>query len=472
MAPTGTKLSTTTSLCPSCLERVPGTYEARDDAVYLTRDCDDHGVSSRKVWGSVDHWEWAGEFSPDVDSRTPPNTDDGSDLVVDNDHACLAVVEVTRECNLSCSFCFASSGPGGRELAFEEVVHLLDVIVESGGPRPVQFSGGEPTIRDDLPELVEHATDMGFEHVEVNTNGIVLGREEGYAERLAAAGVTAVYLQFDGLEADTYREIRDADLLAHKRAAVEACRRADLPVILVPTVVPGVNDHEMGDIVDFALDNSDVVRSVNFQPVSQFGRFDDVDHEGRFSLAEAADRLAAQVDALEPKDLLPAPCCSAYCQSGTALVPDDDGTLVPLTRFLDHDLWQSVLGGVDEADWMEFLAKTDTGQDLACGMSGCCGTPAPDDAAALFDAVLPVTLTGFMDADAADVERLGNCCLSVPTPDGDLVPFCAYNMTTDDGDYALRRRYGWGGRSSVTPGESAAVDAGQPPEGPTGSDDD
>jgi hypothetical protein len=448
-------LSSTTSLCPTCLERVPGSYEARDDAVYLTRECDTHGVSTRKVWDSLDHWEWAGEFSPAVDPGEAPDIDDGSDLIVDNDHACLAVVEVTQECNLSCSFCFASSGPGGRELAFGEVVHLLDVVLESGGPRPIQFSGGEPTIRDDLPELVEEARAMGFEHVEVNTNGIVLGRKDGYAERLVDTGVTAVYLQFDGLEAETYQEIRDADLLAHKHAAIDACRRAELPVILVPTVVPGVNDHEMGAIVEFALDNSDIVRSVNFQPVSQFGRYAEPAHEGRFSLAAAADRLAEQVDALEPTDLLPAPCCSAYCQSGTALVPNDGGELVPLTRFLDQDLWKSVLGSVDEADWMEFLAKTDTGQDLACGMSGCCGPSTPEQATDLFDAVLPVTLTGFMDADAADVERLGNCCLSVPTPDGDLVPFCGYNMTTDDGAYALRTRYGWGGRPSVTNGETA-----------------
>jgi hypothetical protein len=469
-----TTLSATTSLCPTCLERVPGTYEARDGAVYLTRECTDHGVASRKVWDSLEHWEWANAFSPDAPDRdhdVDPAADDGHDLVVDNDHACLAVVEVTQECNLSCSYCFASSGPGGRELAFGEVAHLLDVILESGGPRPIQFSGGEPTIRDDLPELVETAVEMGFEHVEVNTNGIVLAREDGYAERLVDAGVTAIYLQFDGLEADTYREIREADILAYKHEAIEVCRRADLPVILVPTVVPGVNDHEMGAIVDFALENRDVVRSVNFQPVSHFGRY--AENEGRFSLDAAAGRLAEQVDALEPRDLLPAPCCSAYCQSGTALVPTGDGDdgVVPLTRFLDGDLWRSVLGGVDESDWMEFLAKTDVGRDTACGTSGCCGSPAPspEEASDLFDDVLPVTLTGFMDADAADLDRLGNCCISVPTPDGDLVPFCGYNMTTDDGAYALRNRYGWGGRERVAPDpdpDTAVVDA------PVESDDD
>jgi hypothetical protein len=500
---TDATLSSTTSLCPTCLERVPGTYEARDDAVYLTRECAEHGVASRKVWDSLDHWEWAGEFSPDLPERDrsdddPAVVDDGGDLTVDNDHACLAVVEVTQECNLSCSFCFASSGPGGRELAFGEVVHLLDVVLDSGGPRPIQFSGGEPTIRDDLPELVETATEMGFEHVEVNTNGIVLAREDGYAERLVDAGVTAVYLQFDGLEADTYREIREADLLEHKHAAIEACRRADLPVILVPTVVPGVNDHEMGAIVEFALENLDVVRSVNFQPVSRFGRYADVDTDGRFSLDSAARRLSEQFDAIEPRDLLPAPCCSAYCQSGTALVPTDEGA-VPLTRFLDEGLWQSVLGTVDESEWMELLAKTDAGQRAflgnadvgealgCCGPSGCCSDGSASDLGTgrgsgsglfesmfdLVDTVLPVSFTGFMDADAADVDRLGNCCLSVPTPDGDLVPFCGYNMTTDDGEYALRTRHGWGGRDRVTADpESPEIEPAVESESVAESDDD
>jgi hypothetical protein len=490
---TDATLSSTTSLCPTCLERVPGRYEARDDAVYLTRECADHGVASRKVWDSLDHWEWAGRFGPDVPGRDAPPTDDGTDLVVDSDHACLAVVEVTQECNLSCSYCFASSGPGGRELAFGEVRHLLDVVLDSGGPRPIQFSGGEPTIRDDLPELVETAREMGFEHVEINTNGIVLAREDGYAERLVDAGVTAVYLQFDGLDPDTYREIREADLLDHKRAAIEACRRADLPVILVPTVVPGVNDHEMGAIVEFALENLDVVRSVNFQPVSRFGRYADVDTDGRFSLDTAATRLSEQFDAIEPRDLLPAPCCSAYCQSGTALVSTGEGA-VPVTRFLDEGLWKSVLGTVDESEWMELLAKTDVGRSAflgdadvgealgCCGPSGCgggvdtgpgSGPGLSESTFDLVDTVLPVSFTGFMDADAADVERLGNCCLSVPTPDGDLVPFCGYNMTTDDGEYALRTRYGWGGRDRVTADpEPAEVESTIESEPAAESDDD
>jgi uncharacterized radical SAM superfamily Fe-S cluster-containing enzyme len=447
----GDTIAATTSLCPDCLERVPGRYEDRAGGVFLARECPDHGTTTRRVWGSLDHWEWAADFGPSPEH-------DGGDLAVADDHACLAVVEVTDDCNLSCSYCFASSGPGGEHRSTAEVEALLDTVADAGGP-PVQFSGGEPTVRDDLPALVERARERGIDHVEVNTNGIRLATEDGYAGRLAAAGVTAVYLQFDGLTDDTYEAIRGVDLADEKLAAVEACREADLPVVLVPTVVPDVNDDEMGDVVRFALANRDVVRSVNFQPVAHFGRY--ATDDGRFALDVAARRLADQLDPLDPRDLLPAPCCSSYCQIGTALVPTGAGpdAFVPLTQYLDDGLWDTLSGMVDERDYMELLAGTAAGEEWACTTAGCCGVDTPD-VGDLFDDVVPVSITGFMDADAADVNRLSNCCLSVPTTDGDLVPFCGYNMTTTDGEYALRNRNDWGGRRSVSEPPSTGYGSG------------
>jgi len=469
-------LAATTSLCPDCLEQVPGQYEERDGGVFLIRECPDHGTASRKVWGSYDHWDWAADFGPDPEY-------DGGKLAVDDDHACLAVVEVTDDCNLSCSYCFASSGPGGADRSTEELKSLLDTVEDAGG-RPIQFSGGEPTVRDDLPELVERARNRGIDHVEVNTNGIRLATEDGYAQRLADAGVTAVYLQFDGLTSETYEQIREVDLVDEKHAAIDACREADLPVVLVPTVVPDVNDHEMGDIVRFALDNRDIIRSVNFQPVAHFGRY--VSNDGRFAIDDATRMLAEQMDELDPRDMLPAPCCSAYCQIGTAFVPEDtdptaakgcgaddangqadcgcgdshtdDESFVPLTQYVDDQLWDMLSGMVDEGDYMELLAGTAAGEEWACKTAGCCGVDVSGGVEGLFDEVVPVSFTGFMDADAADVNRLSNCCISVPTTDGELVPFCGYNMTTEDGEYALRNRNDWGGRSTVD-GDRPAADA-------------
>jgi uncharacterized radical SAM superfamily Fe-S cluster-containing enzyme len=281
------------------------------------------------------------------------------------------------------------------------------------------------------------------------------------------------------------------DLVPEKHAAIEACRDAELPVVLIPTVVPGVNDHEMGDIVRFALDTRDIVRSVNFQPVAHFGRYEHSD--GRFPIDDAIRMLADQMDSLEPRDMLPAPCCSAYCQIGTAFVSEDaspgledtesdDGcgcsgtceseSFVPLTQFVDEALWNTLSGMVDEGDYMELLAGTAAGEEWACKTAGCCGVDAAG-VEGLFEEVVPVSFTGFMDADAADVNRLSNCCISVPTIDGDLVPFCGYNMTTEDGEYALRNRNGWGGRERVEEpvgerytGDSTTIENGHGTESP------
>ncbi len=467
-------IATTVSLCPECLREVPGQYEERNGGVFLTRECPDHGRADRQVWGSFDHWEWAADFGPNPEY-------DGDGLAVEDDHACLAVVEVTEDCNLSCSYCFASSGPGGAHRSGEEIEALLDTVADAGG-RPIQFSGGEPTVRDDLPKLVEQARDRGIDHVEVNTNGIRLATEAGYAAKLAEAGVTAIYLQFDGLTSETYEEIREVDILAEKHAAIEACRAADLPIVLVPTVVPGVNDDEMGDIVRFAIDNRDIIRSVNFQPVAHFGRYED--NDGRFAIDEATRSLAEQIETLDARDMLPAPCCSAYCQIGTAFVPRETGgdgaeseAFVPLTQYIDDELWDTLSGMVDEGDYMELLAGTAAGEEWACKTAGCCGVDVPGGVGGLFDEVVPVSFTGFMDADAADLNRLSNCCISVPTTDGRLAPFCGYNMTTEDGEYALRNRNGWGGRRTVeksdagdgsVAGDGAATDGGSTRNGCVG----
>ena len=453
MSGTPRVLAETTSLCPDCLERIPGRYEVHEDGddehVELARECSDHGHASRRVWGSVDHWEWAHEMAGGVAPEPAPE----EEFVVDNDHACLAVVEVTESCNLSCSFCFASSSPEGAHRPTEEVVDLLETVKQDGEPRPVQFSGGEPTVRDDLPELVELARDMDFTHIEVNTNGIRLGTEEGYAGRLADAGVTAIYLQFDGLSGEASEEICEVDIIEEKRRAVEACREAGLPVVLVPTVVPDVNDDEMADIVEFAMDNLDVVESINFQPVAQFGRYEE--HGGRFSMDEAARTFADQMPGLGTRDFMPIPCCSATCQMASILVRDDDGEVSSLAQYVSPELYQQMSSMIGEEQWLEMMAGTDLGGDAVCSAVGCCGDDAtpipgvPDEILEMFGDVLAVSFTGFMDVDVGDAGKLSNCCVSVPTESGELVPFCAYNMTTDDGEYAIRNRNDWGGRDAV-----------------------
>ncbi|MFH1327254.1 MAG: hypothetical protein ABIH76_00140 [Candidatus Bathyarchaeota archaeon] len=139
------------------------------------------------------------------------------------------------------------------------------------------------------------------------------------------------YLQFDGVTDDVYGKIRGANILGMKLKAVENCRREGVPVILVVTVVPGVNDHQLGEIVRFAMRNLDVVRGIVFQPFAKLGRFTEARH---ISLAGLGKRLEEQLGFLSMYDLYPVPCPDLHCSAFTLLLVEDNRA-VPLTRFLD-----------------------------------------------------------------------------------------------------------------------------------------
>lgn len=427
-------LDTSLSLCPECFATIDCRYEEQDGKVYQAKTCPEHGDFRAKTWDDVEHYRWTTSFGPQ-DACADDACCEGSPERA----RCLAVVDVTENCNLACDYCFASSRPGLPVASMEEVRKKLQTVLDHGGPTPIQLSGGEPTTRDDLPEVIAMAQDMGFSHIEVNSNGIRLAEEDGYAEALKQAGAGTVYLQFDGFGRRVYKALRNKDLTKIKARAVAACRRAGLQVILVPTVVPGVNEDQLGDIVRFGLANLDVVRGINVQPVSHFGRHED--DTGHLSLPAVADLLAAQTGFLRQRDLLQVPCCSPQCSSATMVLATGDDKAIPLTRFLSEDAYRDIVASFERTNFMDLLAGRSEGVDAAKDAAGCCGIPVPDGLERFLPRMLAITITGFMDADTVDVARLDKCCINVPTADGQLVPFCGYNLTNRKGEYLLREQY-------------------------------
>lgn len=184
------------------------------------------------------------------------------------------VLEVTKRCNLHCPVCFASAGESQEkgDPSICEIEKQFDFLMEHGGPFNIQLSGGEPTMRDDLPEIIRMGREKGFTFFQLNTNGIRLAEEEEYARKLKKAGLNTVFLQFDGVSDDVYRTLRGQDMMEVKKKAVRNCSEAELGIALVPVIAPGVNDMQAGDILKFALDHMPFVRGVHFQPISYFGR--------------------------------------------------------------------------------------------------------------------------------------------------------------------------------------------------------
>lgn len=430
------------SLCPTCLAEAPGGYFAEEGRVTLRRDCPQHGPTSSPFWGDVEHYRWMSRIervargNGSASCCAPGTAGCGGDPAA---RRCVTVVPITDACNLECPYCFAGSSPGQTHRSIPQIdVMLKGAMREAGGPTPVQLSGGEPTVHPQILEVVRQASALGFTHIEVNTNGILLANRSGFAESLRAAGVSTIYLQFDGTTDRTYQATRGAPLWDVKKKAVQRAREAGLTVILVPMVVPGVNENEIGNVVRFALENRDTVRGINIQPVRHFGRF--ASDSGHLSIDRVSTLLADQTGFLRARDFYPVPCCSAACYAATVLLPTPGGA-IPLTRFIGEEAFLKALASVGERRYMDVLAGTAQAEQVAQDVACACGVPLSGLAAKLIKETVFVSVTGFMDSHTVDLDRMNRCCVRVATRDGKLAPFCGYYLTDERNRHAWRDRH-------------------------------
>jgi len=439
------------SVCPVCLRPVPARHETEGDTAYLIKECPDHGVFRTVVWrGEPGFREWSRPKIPSSPKKPFTRVDRGCPLdcgLCDGhrQHTCTAVMEVTWRCDLGCPVCFASSGKAAPpDPAVEEMGRLFDRVYEASGHCNVQLSGGEPTVRDDLPDLIRLGKAKGFPFIQLNTNGLRIGREQGYAEALAEAGLNSVFLQFDGTGDPIYSNLRGRPLFDTKLAAIEALSRAGIGIVLVPTVVPGVNDHDLGAILRLAAEKSPAVRGVHFQPVSYFGRYPEPPADGqRITLPELMRLLEAQTDgAVRARDFLPPGCEHSHCSFHANYVVAEDGALSKLSAGGSCGCTppRPASEGADKAKAFvkrQWAAAPDKTLPMA---------DAPDALDAFISRAathtLAVSAMAFQDAWTLDLERLKGCCIHVVSPDGRLIPFCAYNLTSMDGETLYRGKCG------------------------------
>ena len=411
-------LRQTRSVCPVCLRNLPATLAGQPDGrVLLEKTCPAHGAFSVPVWqGKMDFEAWCRESEP-LKPGEGENCPGGCGLCAEHGSAtCCAVLEVTARCNLSCRFCFANGGAERPDPTFAELEAAIRDIAEKGGGPLLQLSGGEPTLRDDLPALIKSAKEAGCSYVQLNTNGLRLAREPDYARTLAAAGLDIVFLQFDGTRDEVYRTLRGAPLLDTKLEAVRACAGAGLGVTLVPTVVRGVNDGELGALVELAKSLVPAVRCVHFQPVSYLGRFPGGAAAERYTLDELMFDLSRQAG-IPTQAFLPSRCDHPLCGFHAAFLIGADGTLQPVSGRGRAE------GRCSARENRDYVARR---------WMRSAPEPKPADGASDFDSFLyrvrheSLTLSAmpFQDAGNLNIERLRRCSLHV-YDEGKLKPFCA-----------------------------------------------
>jgi 7,8-dihydro-6-hydroxymethylpterin dimethyltransferase len=434
----GNLVRKTESVCPVCLERIPATIISRGQEYFLEKTCSVHGQFSTPIWrGNYPSLEQWGSYSAPAEAEdSRPDCPNGCGLCPGHlQKTCCAILEVTSRCNLSCSFCFAK---GGQEVADPTLEYLSESFKElvKRGCTFVQLSGGEPTMRDDLPEIVTAAKSAGVENIQLNSNGIRLGADRAYTKALAKAGVSFVFMQFDGTEDPIYEKLRGRPLLAEKKAAIKACSDELMGVALVPTIVPGINDHNLGDILNFGISNSPAVRGVHFQPVSYLGRYPRMPgKEARITLPEVLCAIEQQTNGkLKLENFTTSSCDHPRCgfHGDFVVMPDK---LLPLTMKT-----VTCACNQDSSDAhiksRNFVARR-WRRTAGSGAQACCGNDTFDDLDSFIDRIkshgFTVTAMAFQDAYTFDIERLRRCSVHV-YENGRLIPFCARYLTAEPGN--------------------------------------
>ncbi|MFH0849188.1 MAG: radical SAM protein [archaeon] len=463
-------LKTTKSLCPECLSVIEAKIENDEGRVVISKTCPQHGSFEDTYWSSheqyarAEAYEWVGEGLENP--RTQKVRGCPYDCGICPEHksaTVLAIIDITNRCNLTCPVCFANAAASGYvyEPTQQQIEQMLTNLRSNRPVAPValQFSGGEPTLRDDLPELVSKAKQMGFHHVEVNTNGLKLSKSAEYIKNLMQAGVDTFYLQFDGLDDGIYTKIRGLPLMDVKLKAIEMAHKAGLDsMMLVPTLIKGVNDHQIGDMIRFAAKNRDVIRGINFQPVSICGRIDRAKlKEMRFTISDFTKCAEIQTEgAIKTTDFYPVPVVvpiakavgslkhrryseftsHQHCGVATFITTEGD-KIVPITKYVDVDKFMKSMTDVytlaSAGKKIRAMLKLTAGtRHVKLGLlRGSIGNVLKggsyDDLGRFVRKLVLVGAMHFMDPYNFDLARLQRCCIHYATPDGRIIPFCSMN---------------------------------------------
>jgi uncharacterized radical SAM superfamily Fe-S cluster-containing enzyme len=441
----------TQALCAECLRVVQAKEVIENDHVYLLKRCPDHGPQRVLIADDAAYWRLGRErFLKPPEQVAQPNTAHVYGCPFDcgicpehEQHGCLTLLEITDHCNLRCPTCYAGSGPERQtHRSLATIERMLDRIVANEvEPDIVQVSGGEPTTHPEFFAVLEACRRRPIRHLMLNTNGVRIAQEEGFADRLASyAPRFEVYLQFDSLRRDPLLTLRGADLRAIRDKALERLNALNLSTTLVVTVRKGLNDDELGEIVEYALKQR-CVRGVTFQPVQDAGRNDGFEAAvHRLTLTEVRRRILEQTTVFKPQDIIPVPCHPDCLAMAYAL--KRGGTVTPLTGLIDPQILidggRNTIVYEDDTHLRTELFKAFSTNHSPTSAAGAlhrllCCIPgigmALGQSAPTYDQVFRIIIMQFLDRHSLDLRSVRKTCVHIAHPDGERVmPFDTFNL--------------------------------------------
>jgi uncharacterized radical SAM superfamily Fe-S cluster-containing enzyme len=435
------------SICSTCYRKVEGKIVFQDGGVYLLKRCPQHGSEKILMADDIDYYRRCREIflkPPEMPNHynTPVKWGCPYDcgLCTDHEqHSCLTLIEIADHCNLTCPICYSSSGPERKEFrTLAQIESMLDAVVRNERePDVIQISGGEPTLHPEFFRVLDLAKQRPIKHLMVNTNGIRIARDREFAERLASyMPGFEVYLQFDSLEQRPLMELRGADLRNIRRDAIARLNELGISTSLVVTVKKGLNDGELGRIIDYAIQQP-CVRGVVLQPVQAAGRLQGFDPAtDRLTLTEVRRRVLEQTKVFRPEDIIPVPCHPDSLAMAYAL--KINGCTTPLTGMIDPEVL--INGGrntiVFESDeglqqhLFKVFSTNHSPQSSASTLHDllCCLPNVAVPQGLGYENLFRLIIMQFIDAHSFDVRSVKKTCVHIAHPDGRMIPFDTYNL--------------------------------------------
>jgi len=475
----------TSSVCPECYRLLPAIIFERDGAVYIRKECPDHGEFEEIYWGDIKMFKKAMKYevpgrgiTPHMKLKAPCPFSCG----ICNAHlnsTALANLVVTNRCNLDCWYCFFYAEKAGYvyEPSLEEIDKMVDLLINEkpAHGNAIQITGGEPTLREDLVEIVKLLKRKGIRHIQLNTQGIIFLEKPELMRQLREAGVNTIYLSFDGVtpEANPKNHWEIPYIL-------EIARKSSMTsLVLVPTVIKGINDHEVGDMIRFAALNIDVIRGVNYQPVSLTGQMPRTEREKyRITIPDVIRKIEEQTNGeIYREAWYPVPFTVAIsdfveavtgepklmmtnhpaCGMATYVFPEFEGAgmsrrikrFVPITDFVDvealHDYLkqkaEEIRNGASRYltlvkavfNLYKFIDRKKQPKDL--NLTGILRKILLERSYKALGEFhyksLFLGMMHFMDLYNYDVQRVMRCNIHYLSPDGRVIPFCTYNVLSD-----------------------------------------
>ncbi len=506
----------TDSLCPKCVPEIrqeildgkkplevlihdkPGEIKAqiveRDGKILMVKECPKHGRFEDVMSIDPVFYKHLEESFPgrDIRAHNDERLHKHGSSTITHGRGSVLTIDMTNRCNMMCDPCFMDANQVGfvHELSWEEIKTLLDnaISIKPRRQMSVQFSGGEPTISPHFLDAVSYARQVGYTSVQAATNGIEFAKSFEFCQKAAEAGLRYAYLQFDGIgnAANSHRKV--GNLFDVKLQAIENLHRAGVDIIPVITIINGINNEQVGRVVQFALDNPKKIPFLAFQPVSFTGRDEAVTDERRaaqrYTLSHLAHDVKSQTGIGEPvrdwfpisfmstfsdwSDLVHGPqaqwgqlsCgCHPNCGVGMAVLVDKETReAVPFTAFLNADQFAKDVMRINDAargKWLSILGmalavarnydpfQTPTHfrffdmlkkMDKTFGATGkSYGKVGADRTLADIEKrradrwnVLMVAGMWFQDLFNYDFRRTEQCIIPYATQEGEI-SFCAYN---------------------------------------------